>query len=234
MADLLPVHSGYRFQEIKAPHTERTLSDGQNPPDGIALNYFLKDTTDKFAKITILKDGNIIQEMEVPHKVGMNRIWWDLRHKAPIKAVLRTLPPDKPWVKFDKDSTRRPVTWDLDLMGGLLGPRATPGKYTAQIEVNGEKKSQTFEVLKDPNAKNLATDLEEQVAFSLQLRDALNQTVTLINELEVIRKQTADLLKNTPEKQRKKYQNLLKIKHLTCGYLNKLLPIYQPNCTTFT
>lgn len=201
--DLYPVRNGYRFQEIKSPHTERTLSDGQNPPDGIALNYFLKDTMDKSAKITILKDGKMIREMEVPHKIGINRIWWDLRHEAPKKAVLRTLPPDKPWVKFDKDSTRRPVTWDLDLMGGLLGPRATPGKYTAQIEINGEKKIQTFEVFKDPNAKNPVADIEAQVAFSLQLRDALNQTVTLINELEVIRKKVAEmqnpLLRGVPE-----------------------------------
>jgi len=199
-----PIRSGYRFQDIKSPHTERTLSDGQNPPDGIAMNYFLKDTTQTKAKITILKDGNVIRTMEEANKVGVNRLWWDLRHEAPIKAVLRTLPPDKPWVKFDKDSTRRPVTWDLDLMGGLLGPRATPGKYIAQIEVGGNLQTQTFEVLKDPNAKNTITDLEEQVAFSLQLRNTMNQAVMLINELEIIRKKTADLSKIMPSQKSKK------------------------------
>ena len=188
LPSLLPVRSGYRFQDLKAPHVERTLSDGQNPPDGISINYFLKDTLAKAIKIAILKDGKTIREMDVPNQKGVNRVWWDLRHEAPAKAVLRTLPPDKPWVEFKKDSTRTLLSWDLDLMRGLMGPRAAPGKYSVKM---GEQ-TQEFEVLKDPNTKATSTDIEEQLAFSLQLRDAMNQSVGLINALEILRKKAQE------------------------------------------
>lgn len=191
--ELLPIRNGYRFQQIKGTHAERTLSDGQNSPYGVAINFLLKDTLNKASKITILKEGKVVREINASNKTGVNRLWWDLRYEAPATAVLRTLPPNKSWVQFDKDSTRRLVTWDLDLMNGLLGPRVAPGKYTAQMEVNGEKQTQTFEVLKDPTTKSTAADIEEQVAFSLQLRDAMNQVVTMINELEVMRKKVADM-----------------------------------------
>lgn len=191
--ELLPIRNGYRFQETKGTHTERTLSDGQNSPYGVAINFLLKDTLNKATKITILKDGKVVREINATNKTGVNRLWWDLRYEAPSAAVLRTLPPNKPWVKFDKDSTRKLVTWDLDLMNGLLGPRVTPGKYTAQIEINGDKQTQTFEVLKDPTTKSTTADIEEQVAFSLQLRDAMNQVVTMINELEVMRKKATEM-----------------------------------------
>lgn len=193
VVELLPVRGGYRFQDLKAPHVERTLSDGQNPPDGVALNIFLKDTLAKTAQIAILKDGKLIREMSIPNQKGLNRVWWDLRYEAPTKAVLRTLPPDKPWTPFGKDSTRRLVTWDLDLMGGLVGPRAAPGKYTAKLRTDAGEQTQTFEVLKDPHTQGTLPDIEEQLAFSLQLRDALNQSVKLINELEMMRKQAKNL-----------------------------------------
>jgi photosystem II stability/assembly factor-like uncharacterized protein len=185
---LLPVRPAYRFQNIGASHTERTLSDGQNPPYGAGINIFLKDTLAQSAKMTILKDGKPVRELNVSNKQGINRIYWDLRHEAPEKAILRTLPPDKPWVQFDKDSTRRLVTWDLDLMGGLLGPKAAPGKYTAKLITDKGEQTQDFEVRKDPYTKGTQADIEEQVAFSLQIRDALNQAVTMINELEKMRK----------------------------------------------
>jgi len=190
--NLMPIRSGYRFQDIEAPHTERTLSDGQNPPDGVAINTLMKDTLAKPAKITISKDGKVIREMTATNKTGINRVWWDLRHESPTKAVLRTLPPDKPWVMFDKDSTRRLITWDLDLMGGLIGPRVAPGKYSAKLITDSGEQTQEFEVLKDPNTKGTQADIEAQVAFSLQLRGAINQAVVLINDLELMRKQAKD------------------------------------------
>ena len=201
--NLLPIRSGYRFQDIKAAHTERTLSDGQNPPDGVAINVLVKDTLVKVTKITILKDGKVVREIESANKMGINRTWWNLRYEAPAKVVLRTLPPNKAWVKLDKDSTRRLATWDLDLMGGLVGPRVAPGKYTAKLLTDSGEQTQEFEILKDPNTKNTQADVEAQVTFSLQLRDALNQAVSVINDLELVRKQAQDQQNSLVDSQKK-------------------------------
>lgn len=74
-------------------------------------------------------------------------------------------------------------------MAGQFGPRVVPGTYTAKLIVDGKEVSQTFEVLKDPHAEGTLEDLQAQVEFSLQLRDAMNIAVSSINSIEVIRKE---------------------------------------------
>jgi photosystem II stability/assembly factor-like uncharacterized protein len=198
---ILPVRNGYRFQDLKAPHTERTLSDGQNPPYGVPINYFLKDTLLKPLFVSILKDGKVIRKLEGTNKKGVNRLWWDLRYEAPEMAKLRTLPPNKPWVEFDKDSTRRLVTWDLDLMMGLLGPVVEPGKYSVQIYIDNQ--IQTVEILKDPTTKATLADIKAQVELSLQIKESLNRSVKMINDLEIQRKKIGDAILKMTDSQLK-------------------------------
>lgn len=197
---ILPIRDGYRFQDTEDTHTNRTPSDGQNAPYGIPLHIFLKDTLANSLKVSILKDGKIIRDLELSNKTGINRIWWDLRHEAPQKAKLRTLPPGKNWVTFDKEGTRPLVTWDLDLMMGELGPKAAPGKYTAAIQVGDKTMTQEFEVFKDPHTTGTQTDIEEQVTLSLQVRDAMNLSINLINSLEEYRKRIGEVLPQITDK----------------------------------
>ncbi|MFN8357302.1 MAG: glycosyl hydrolase [Spirosomataceae bacterium] len=197
---LLPVRNSYRFQDTENEHTARSFSDGQNVPYGVPLHVFLKDTLAKSLKIKILKDGQPIRTLEVNNKKGINRLFWDLRHEAPEKPKLRTLPPGKNWVTFDKEGTRPLVTWDLDLMMGQLGPKAVPGNYTASIEVDGRTFTQPFALIKDPYSVGTQADIEAQVAFSLKIRDAMNQAVRMINSLEEYRKQIGEILPQLTDK----------------------------------
>ncbi len=184
---LLPVRKGYRFQEVEPGHNESTLSDGRGPNYGVPIQYYLKDTLAKAPEIKILAGGKEIRSMKGTNKPGVNRIWWDLRYEAPEKPRLRTLPPGKTWVTFGKDSTRTLLTWDLDIIPGLSGPRVSPGAFTAQVSLGGGNSTQPIEILKDPHTAGTLADIREQEQFSLDLRVALNQAVGMINELEVLR-----------------------------------------------
>lgn len=197
-AQLFPVRKVYRFHEKEVVHNESTLSDGQNPPQGAVFNYFLKDTLKKKPTISILKDGKLVRKLNASNKKGVNRLVWALRHESPERPKLRTNPPNAPWVSYGKDSTRDIVIWDLDMMMGQIGPKTVPGKYTVQLEADGQTESQEFEILKDPYTTGTQADIEQQVAFSLQIREAMNQTVKLINTLEINRKKAQDLLPKLP------------------------------------
>ena len=79
------------------------------------------------------------------------------------------------------------VTWDLDLMAGQRGPRVAPGWYTVRLKVEGQVLDQKLQVLKDPHSTGTLGDIKKQEAFALKMRAMLNETVDLINELEIVR-----------------------------------------------
>jgi photosystem II stability/assembly factor-like uncharacterized protein len=197
---LLPIQHGYRFQDTENEHTTRSFSDGQNARYGISIPLGIKDTLAKPLQVSIEQGGKVIRTLTAPNKAGLNILNWDLRHEAPTEAQIRTLPPDKNWVTFDSKGVRPLVTWDLDLMMGQLGPRAVPGAYTAVVEVDGKRMIQPFEILKDPHTTGTQRDIEEQVEFSLQIRAAMNQTVGMINALEMYRKQLEEELPKLTDK----------------------------------
>jgi hypothetical protein len=86
------------------------------------------------------------------------------------------------------------VTWDLDLWKGQLGPRVTPGKYFVKIKIGDKETIKTLEVLKDPNTTGSIESIKEQVEFSLQLRDAMNTVVEMIDRVEWIRKELDEIV----------------------------------------
>jgi hypothetical protein len=116
------------------------------------------------------------------------------------------------------------VTWDLDLWKGQLGPRAAPGKYMAKIKIDGKEFSESFEVLKDPNTTGTEQEIQEQVMFSLQLRDAMNTVVEMIDRMEWIRKELAELIPTT--KNAKLQKELIAMQTQAEGISAKLYDIH--------
>ncbi|HRW98497.1 MAG TPA: glycosyl hydrolase, partial [Cyclobacteriaceae bacterium] len=125
---------------------------------------------------------------------GVNRVWWDLRYEPTFKPKLRTKPSGRPWVQMNGEGWRPLVTWDLDLWEGQLGPRVAPGKYKTRLKIGEIEITKELEVLKDPSTEGTIESIKEQVAFSLQLRDAMNTVVEMIDRIEWIRKELEELI----------------------------------------
>ena len=129
---------------------------------------------------------------------------WYLRYEPTYRPKLRTTPPGRPWVELNGEGWRPLVTWDLDLWRGQFGPRVVPGTYKVQLNVGSKSFMQELIVLQDPKTKNSIEDIENQVAISLELRDAMNIAVNMINTVEIIRNELHQLI---PELKRKEDVN---------------------------
>ena len=195
-AHLFSVQPAWRFQEQQAIKTDGpSLNSGRNPAYGADINYYLKDSTDQKVEIQILSAADeLIRTLEGSKEAGINRVMWDLRYEPTYKPKLQTTPPGRPWVELNGEGWRPLVTWDLDLMRGQYGPRAVPATYKVKLIVGEQEYIREFDVLKDPASEGTLEDIEEQVAFSLELRDAMNTAVLMINEMEGIRAELDSIL----------------------------------------
>jgi hypothetical protein len=128
-----------------------------------------------------------------PARTGLNRVWWDLRYDAPRAAKLRVPPPAHAHVRVN--GSRPLVTWDLDIVGGQVGPLVAPGTYTVRAVISGGRDTVVapLTVRRDPNSGASDADIAAQLAESLELRDDMNRVVDMIDQAEWVRKQVADL-----------------------------------------
>jgi photosystem II stability/assembly factor-like uncharacterized protein len=196
---------GVSFVERKKPdgEVERVFLDaGQNPPDGVLVNYYLKDRPDGDLTIEFLDgEGAVIrtfsskpeegaeppaeeppgaEEAEVeepdvplqqedrraPKNAGLNRFVWNMRYPD-----ARKLPGDIP--------TER----------SLAGPLAPPGTYQVRLTVDGETRTQPFEIRKDPRVAATREDLDAQFELLMQIRDKLSETHDGVLRLRGLRSQ---------------------------------------------
>lgn len=226
------VRDAYRFNDRENIKTDGgSLNSGRNPSYGASLNYHLPKDFTGDAKIEI-KDANgeLVRSLDASIKAGANRAQWDLRYEPTFRPKLRVAPPGRPWVQLNGEGWRPLVQWDLDLMAGQYGPRVVPGEYMATLiltDSDGKEvgnTSATFNVLKDPYAEGSMEDLQAQVAFSLQLRDAMNLAVSNINAVEVLRKELDIIL--AEESDRKTQKEALRLKVAAEEVASKLYDIH--------
>ncbi|UCE70164.1 MAG: glycosyl hydrolase [Flavobacteriaceae bacterium] len=195
-AHLFSLRPAYRFQEQEAIKTDGpSMNSGRNPAYGADINYYLQDSTDKKVEIQILNpEDEVIRTLKGTGRSGINRVMWDLRYEPTYKPKLQTRPPGRPWVELNGEGWRPLVTWDLDLMRGQYGPRVVPDTYKVKLIVGDREFVRELTVVKDPASEGTLQDIQEQVTFSLELRDAINTAVLMINELEGIRAELAEII----------------------------------------
>jgi photosystem II stability/assembly factor-like uncharacterized protein len=142
--------------------------------------------------------GRTFRTLEVQGRAGLNRTRWDLRGDSPRQAELRTLPSDNLFIwdepRFKGRETRPVIHWGIQ-QAQRAGPLAAPGAYAVRMIANGRTLTRTLDVLNDPAIRASAADLSASTALQARIRDDMNETVDMINRLEVMRKQIEDLSK---------------------------------------
>ena len=140
--------------------------------------------------------GNVVRTMDVPSRAGLNKTSWDLRYEGSIQVEFRTIPPDNPEIWNEArwmNQETRPIThWGIN-SAKRAGPIAAPGEHGVRMTVNGRSQEQAFEILKDPAIPSSDDDLRASTAAQLRIRDAMDLTATMINNVEITRKQIEDL-----------------------------------------
>jgi len=147
--------------------------------------------------------GAVLSASQVQGRAGVQKWSWNLLLPSPDQPVLRSIPPDNPyiWDAGRWQTRERPVThWGLG--AARWQPRAAPGKYTVRMTYNGRQYTQPVEIWRDVLVSSTDTDLMASTSYQLNLVKSINEVVDKINRIEVMRMQVEDLRKaNAANKQ---------------------------------
>ncbi len=188
------VNDSYRMEGGGGRRRRRAMPQnaGANPPNGVVINYWLKDANDS-SKVSISvfdKSNSLIKTFTKDAKeennkleftAGMNQFVWDMMY-----------PPAE---KLDGL-----ILWN----GNIDGPKVAPGKYSARIRFDKDSVDVSFTIKGDPNYAMTEIDYDDQVGMLLQIRDKFSEVQKAIKNIRAIRTQINDFtaridLKNNKE-----------------------------------
>ncbi len=150
-------------------------------------------------KATIVdENGKVVRELAANgSRTGLNRVPWDMHYDAPKLIELRTTPDDNPHIWEEprfRGADERPIThWGA--AQAQVGPVAAPGKYTMKLMVDGETYSQPLQIVRDPSSTGSDDDIRSTVKLQLRIRDGIDSVSSMVNNIEWMRKQLADVEK---------------------------------------
>lgn len=207
--------------------------EGQNPPNGAVIFYYLKDKPDSMTDVNLefmtstgdsitsfssnYPDSNLsvrdhagnpgANQKMLPAEAGMNRIVWDLRY---------------PSVKNAPDTR-------LGSSGGTLkGPKVLPGVYKVKLTVGSRSQVQSFEVRLDPRINTSMADLKAEFDLLRQIVKKQDETASAIKHILNTRKQIHNYLDGLAG-----YSGIGKIRKAALPILDSLRSVenvlYQPD-----
>lgn len=188
---------------------------GKNPPNGVKIVYYLPEkpkmpislafldasgqliktyksssatvAAPKAVSATAPKDSSGLAEMRqptapprretvLPAQVGGNAfVWEDMRYPDPI-----ALP--------------NSVTH-----GRARGPLAMPGKYKAQLTVDGKTYTQEFEIVKDPRIETTPAEFKQQFDMLINIRERLNELRKGVLSIRQMRQQLDSVYRSSDD-----------------------------------
>lgn len=185
---LFKPRDAYRFRTVP---TNYNMTDdptaGENPEYGASINYWLPGNSGAVSIAIQDAGGNTIRTLSGTRTAGLNRVYWDLRHEQSKQALLRTAPDGAPEIRVGPDGTRAAPGI------GRMAILAAPGSYTVKVSANGQELTQPLRVLKDPNTAGTEQNIAQQNALLQTIQADVNQTVDMINQIEVVRAQLQQL-----------------------------------------
>lgn len=148
---------------------------GENHPNGVLFNYFIKDyVPEQKVELRIEEtDGTIIRSFTNDAKEKKN--------------------------KLEVDENKNSFVWDMRYDGfkefeGMIlyaspnrGPKAVPGRYIAKLIVDEKVVQQDFEIIKDPRLNNTPADFKEQFDYLISVRDEVSKAHQAIIDIRSLR-----------------------------------------------
>jgi hypothetical protein len=187
-AQLFSLRPTYRFQDVNGIKTENSFVNGQNPPDGAVISYYLKEKSKDSVELLVLNtNGDLVQKLKAKNQPGLQRVWWNLRLQEHAMPKLRTKPRGKEWVELDEKNERNLFIPDLDIGPGLTPPMVPAGNYTIVLKANGKEYKQKLSLLKDPNTVSSTESMSKQYQLGVKLYTSIKTAMQLIDDMEKMR-----------------------------------------------
>jgi hypothetical protein len=158
---------------------------GMNPPNGVVMNFYLKEVNDstKLEVLVMDKNKKMIKTFSTTSKdnaqrpgdkieisKGMNQFEWDMLYP-------------------EAERVEGLILWN----GFITGPKAAPGNYFAKFRSGNDSTEVPFTILADPNFKATQAEYEEQFNQLIIIRDKSSEIMKAIKNIREIRTQMADL-----------------------------------------
>jgi photosystem II stability/assembly factor-like uncharacterized protein len=165
---------------IEGQQSDKVKNEGVNPPNGVVVNYYIKDLKDtskvelRFLDIEnkiirTLSSKNDKEDKLVVSK-GMNNTVWDMKYKEAEKME------------------------GMILWNGTPGNiKVAPGTYKVRLITNKDSTEQTFSIVGDPNYNMSNDDYKEQVDFLIKVKDKFVEVQNTIKDLRDARAQINNL-----------------------------------------
>jgi hypothetical protein len=141
-------------------------------------------------------EGQAVRTLRGSNRLGVNRIYWDLRYEPTLEMRLRTTPDENPHVWEEKRFRGKPHrgVFYYGIRETRRGPLVPPGTYTVRLAVNGKPVgTQTLVVEKDPNSAGTLADIAAATKMTLAIYRDTDTVVRMVNQLEWTRKQLEEL-----------------------------------------
>ena len=159
---------------------------GENQPYGALVSYWVgAAAASDSAKGTLRvldAQGQLVRELQVPRKAGLNRAVWDLRQKG-----FRQIRPEH----GENPRTDEPT-----------GPEVLPGRYTLRLVVPGDSASAPLEVLPDPRRavdeaarREKHAALLETAGLLQRVADTANRLLATAKSIDFVQAQLQDTLR---------------------------------------
>ncbi|HWF86676.1 MAG TPA: hypothetical protein VG222_17580 [Vicinamibacterales bacterium] len=165
-------------------------NDGQNPPNGVVIPFYVKDKPADAATLKIVRDK--AGAAEVVRTITLQPA--DAAASQPASPPGRRGPSRAANVRAGANT----FVWDMrypgadELPGAVhqgraLGPLAAPGAYRVELTIGGRTFTEPFTITKDPRLTYSDADLEQQLRFLLTARDKLTETMGVVRQIREMR-----------------------------------------------
>jgi len=141
---------------------------GENPPDGALVSYFLRTTPSGPVTVTITTgSGSVVSRFTQRGRAGINRAAWNMTWSNPAGVP----------------------SGGRGGRGGGGGIPAVPGSYTATVSIGGRQASKPFELRGDPDVALPLADYQAQFDAAMKARDLMVAAGELVSAADSLMEQ---------------------------------------------
>jgi hypothetical protein len=204
-----PLVFGIRRKQLPSGRVEsRPLDAGENPPDGMAVRYWLPTRPEGDATLTFLDEqGEAIRsfsskkekpapasEEEITPEDTALQLGQEGGEGAPVGAPSEekaeeqqpTIAKEAGLNRFIWDMRAAPahkVEGDASMALFLIGPMVLPGRYQVRLTVGDQSWTQPFEIIPDPRGHETAEARQAQYDLLARINRKLSEAHDAVNQI---------------------------------------------------